>query len=117
MLLIFNDKDKINIKPAQGAGFKAHQDITAFLANQHGFPTYHISVCIPLKKFTIENGCLEISSDYYGEKIFSHEKGVLCKDIEKTFSFIPILADVGDIILFNSFIVHRAGNNNTNFSR
>jgi ectoine hydroxylase-related dioxygenase (phytanoyl-CoA dioxygenase family) len=51
-------KDKINIKPPGGGGFFPHQDVSAFLPDE--LTDYHVTALIPLKKFTKENGCLQI---------------------------------------------------------
>lgn len=117
-------KDKCNIKEPGGGAFPPHQDIAAYF---HFKPKFHITAALMLDNSNIQNGCLEMATnyqDFYNEAkdqliktfignlpILNFEKGgksngniedIICKKL----SWQPIEANIGDVILFHSFIPH-----------
>lgn len=109
-------KEKVNLKLSGGAGFTAHQDAPAFTTfNQK----YHITMMVSIDRSDLENGCLEVVRGGY------HKKGILPQtpdlsihpDAEKQMSWEPVLMEPGDVLLFDSYIPHRSGRNNSARSR
>lgn len=127
-------KDKCNVKNPGGGAFPPHQDITAY----HQFqPTFHVTAAIILDASTIANGCLEMATQYtthmkkstqildtvFGPLPFfafyqgGSRNGDIVDQIHKKFHWVPIQAQPGDVILFNSFVPHRSKTNTSNNSR
>jgi len=108
-------KDKINFKLAGGAGFKAHQDAPAFAGL---LDTLFITAMLVLDSANALNGALEYAPG-------SHKRGLLPQgpdltlpeDQEDTFAWKTIVAESGDLVLFNSLLLHRSGPNRSSTQR
>jgi hypothetical protein len=111
-------KEKINYKYAGGAGFEPHQDAPAYVSTKQ---RYHITAMIAIDPMTKENGALEVVKGEHTKGMFPHPGGVmehkLCQDYERRGMWELIHADVGDTMLFHSYLPHRSGPNKTNSSR
>ncbi|RLA26442.1 MAG: phytanoyl-CoA dioxygenase family protein, partial [Gammaproteobacteria bacterium] len=54
-------KDKINFKMPGGGGFEPHQDVQAGWSR---YADMHITALVTIDRATIENGCLEIATNF-----------------------------------------------------
>ena len=111
-------KEKLNWKLAGGKGFKAHQDQPAWT----DFPCKkYVTVVLFADNSTIDNGCLEIAE--VSEKVTevldydTHGTGQLDKNLEESLNWNPITATPRDILLFDSYVIHRSDINTTKRSR
>ena len=108
-------KDKLNFKMPGGAGFLCHQDATAYATGD--LASHHVSAMIAIDKATKENGCLEVAPGLHKQGILKNKEGVTDGQFEKEFEFIDILANPGDVVLFDSYLPHRSGPNTTDKPR
>ena len=108
-------KEKINFKLSGSAGFKAHQDAPAFAGL---LDTLFVTAMLTLDSANALNGALEYAPG-------SHRRGMLPQaadltlpeDLEKTFEWKTVAAETGDLVLFNSLLLHRSGPNRTDTQR
>lgn len=110
-------KEKINWKLAGGKGFKAHQDQPAWTDLP---PSKYVTVVLFANNSTKENGCLEIAETKRIDKIVSYNKtgsGEIDKTIEDSYKWKHITATPRDILLFDSYVLHRSDSNKTNEAR
>ena len=110
-------KDKINFKPPGGAGFLCHQDATAFATDTTTMASYHITAMIAIDSSTVEKGCLQVAAGQQGRGVLPNTAGVTNKAVEEEMTFHNVTANAGDLVIFDSFIPHRSGFNNTEESR
>jgi ectoine hydroxylase-related dioxygenase (phytanoyl-CoA dioxygenase family) len=102
-------KDKINLKAAGGAGFAPHQDAPAYV--DFGV-TFHATIMLPVDPFTRDNGCLEIAREASRtETLAQNPDGTLRPDVVARFTYEPLLARPGDVIVFDSYVPHLSGAN------
>jgi hypothetical protein len=102
-------KDKINLKLPGGAGFADHQDAPAYV--NFGIE-HHVTLMAPLDAFTRENGCLEMARDACARVILpQNPDGTLRADVMAGLAVEPILAEPGDVIVFDAWVPHRSGPN------
>jgi len=101
-------KDKINFKYPDSQGFEPHQDITAGWGR---YTDYHISVAIPLTNTNKENGAIEFGKPLFKMINDYHE------DINIELDYELVETQVGDVILFDSYVPHRSGLNYSKQSR
>ena len=102
-------KDKINYKKAGGRGFAPHQDAPAYI----GFGIeYFITMMIPVDNFTEENGCLELALDAC-QRVFlpQNPDGTLHEDTVQGLAVERVLAESGDVIIFDGYVPHWSGPN------
>lgn len=108
-------KEKINFKLPGGNGFDAHQDAPAFTTfNQH----FHVTMMVSFDETTVANGCLEVVPG-------GHRMGMLpldpdltiARDFRDSLTFEPVATKPGDILLFDSYLPHRSGANQTDLPR
>ena len=108
-------KDKINFKLPGGAGFADHQDAPAYV----NFGVDHqLTMMVPVDPFTAENGCLEIARDAC-DRVFlpHHADGTLKPEVMAGLEVVPLLAEPGDIIVFDAWAPHRSGVNRSSAPR
>ena len=105
-------KDKLNFKGPGGGNFLCHQDATAYSTGD--LAKRHISVMVAIDKATPDNGPLQVTPGRHREGIIPNEAGVVLPDIEAKMKFIPVLANPGDIVLFDSYLPHRSDANMSN---
>jgi ectoine hydroxylase-related dioxygenase (phytanoyl-CoA dioxygenase family) len=108
-------KDKINMKAAGGAGFAPHQDAPAYV--DFGVP-FHLTVMAPVDAFTPDNGCLEMAREAAQTAFLpQNPDGTVRDDVVARFTWDPVLAVPGDLIVFDSFVPHRSGPNRSGGAR
>lgn len=110
-------KDKVNWKLGGGNGFKAHQDFPAWSDFP---PKYFLTVAMFGDKCTQENGCLEMVSGYHNKGILSNtyeNGGGINDNIVKSLVWKPVLSNIRDIVIFDSFTPHKSEANTTQESR
>ena len=105
-------KEKVNYKLAGGAGFRPHQDATAYDQLSH-----HITCLIAVDPMTSSNGCLELSD--YSSRDLLETDGDGCLSDKVVTSLIWKKAELrtGDILCFSSFTPHKSGANLSGESR
>lgn len=107
-------KDKLIYKPPGAIGNMPHQDYSYW----QGFPTSLLTVTLSLDAGTIENGCTELFP--------GHERGLLTP--KGVFAHVPpadlderrctrLTMQPGDLAIFNAFVPHRSGINNSTSDR
>lgn len=116
-------KDKCNEKNPQGGAFPPHQDFEAY---QVFAPRYHATAMIATDNMTLENGCLFIAEGYL-ESLQGHSEcitayqgdnpmliaesggerhGSMPESVASLFTWRPVLACKGDLVVFDSFVPH-----------
>ena len=104
-------KDKINFKLPGGAGFAPHQDAPAYV--DFGVE-HHLTVMIPVDAFTRDNGCLEMARDACERVFLPHNPdGTVRAEVMDRLALEPLLAEPGDLIVFDAWVPHRSGPNRT----
>lgn len=128
-------KDKLNFKWPGGGAFPPHQDFPAF----SGFgPREHISAMVCIDRATVENGCLYVAEKWtetfkgdenldlslyakgmavlpYNEGGKNH--GSIKEEYVEKLNWVPILAEPGDVVFFNSYVPHYSEPNKSSSSR
>ena len=118
-------KDKCNLKHPKGGAFSPHQDIAAYY---HFGPSYFATAAIFLDDATLENGCLEMAGQYrqelqkpseitecdFGSFPFlefyqgGKNNGDIQTQISRHFTWTPIKAKRGDVVLFDAHVPHQS---------
>ena len=109
-------KEKINLKLPHGNGFKPHQDAPAFITfNQ----TYHITMMLAIDDATVENGCLQIinNNEQNGITLPQNQDGSIHSNISNKFKWNNLVCNLGDIVLFHSYVPHYSEKNTSLNSR
>ncbi|MDP1574328.1 MAG: phytanoyl-CoA dioxygenase family protein [Coxiellaceae bacterium] len=107
-------KEKINFKMPGGEGFRAHQDapaFTRFIKNEM------LTFMIPVQSTNRENGCLQISGNYFKNEIITHENGTISNDIFNKIIWKEIPMNERDMLVFSSMLLHRSESNKSNSPR
>lgn len=100
-------KDKIILKGPGGGGFRAHQD---YNYGWSAFPTTFVNALISLDAATPQNGCIEFAPRSHFSPIGEKWWLLSDKEIAKR-EFVPIATEPGDLVLFDSLLVHRSADN------
>lgn len=108
-------KDKINFKFPGGAGFAPHQDAPAYV----NFGIEHqLTAMVPIDPFTRENGCLEMAIGACERVFLPHNAdGTLRAEVVDGLHVEPLLAEPGDVIVFDAWVPHWSGPNRSTGSR
>ena len=106
-------KDKINWKLANGNGFGAHQDHPAW--DDFNVSRFY-SVALFCNNSTKDNGCLEVAKGLNNIGIIQ-KVGCIPDEIVKNYQWDILETTPNDILIFDSFIPHKSGKNNTSKSR
>lgn len=104
-------KEKINFKLPGATGFKAHQD------HQAGWGKYvnwFVSVGVCLDPATVENGCLEIAAGFHKDGLLGEEWKPI-EDLPLPYEHVE--CEPGDVLVFDSYVPHRSGDNLTSQRR
>jgi hypothetical protein len=108
-------KDKINFKLSGGAGFAPHQDAPAYV--DFGVE-HHLTLMVPVDAFTRDNGCLEMSRwESRHETLPQNPDGTLQDGVMERWPIEPLLAEPGDVIVFDAWVPHRSGPNRSSGPR
>ncbi len=108
-------KDKINFKYPGGAAFTPHQDAPAYV--NFGV-RHHLTLMVPVDPFTLDNGCLVMALDACERKILpQNPDGTVRADELARLASTPILAEPGDVIVFDAWVPHWSGRNDSQGSR
>lgn len=107
-------KDKINFKQPGGGGFEAHQDVQAGWSKYAGL---HITALVTIDRATIENGCLEMVAGFGRQALIGREWEPLTEQDLADARWVPIEAEAGDAVFFDSFVPHRSAPNRTGEQR
>jgi hypothetical protein len=107
-------KDKINFKLPGGGGFEPHQDVQAGWAK---YASLHITALVTVDRATIANGCLEIAANFHAQALIGKEWEPLTTEQLAGIRFVPIEAEPGDVVFFDSFVPHRSAPNHTASAR
>lgn len=105
-------KEKANLKLPGSSGFLAHQDAQA------GWGVYaplHLTAMLSIDRTTRENGCLEIESTAERRTGLAGPEWQPLDDTELSFEFVE--TEPGDVVIFDSFVVHRSAPNRTTAPR
>eukprot|EP00128_Syssomonas_multiformis_P011242 Colp12_sorted_trinity150504_noHs@14532 len=108
-------KEKINYKLPGGGAFPPHQDAPAYVSfNQK----IHVTCNIAVDQSTIANGCLQAAPGRHREGLFAQNgDGTISHEACKTFNWVPILLNPGDVLVFDSYIPHYSDPNTSDHSR
>ena len=104
-------KDKLNLKPPGGKGFKAHQDQRTYM----DYSRHMIAAAIAIDGTSRENGCLEVAFGCHTAGLFGEAWDTLPDEDE--FDFVPIGMNPGDVLFLDSYTPHRSGPNNSDNPR
>jgi hypothetical protein len=107
-------KDKINFKMAGGAGFEPHQD------QQAGWSRYaplFVTALACIDPATLENGCLEMADAPRFAGMIGEEWAPLTAEQMASFTLIPVPAEPGDVLFFDSYVPHSSKANATDSAR
>jgi hypothetical protein len=108
-------KDKINFKYPGGAGFTPHQDYPAYV--NFGVE-HHVTLMAPVDPFTLENGCLVVALDACERRILpQNPDGTVRADALAGLATTPLLAIPGDVIVFDAWVPHWSGRNESTAPR
>jgi predicted HD phosphohydrolase/ectoine hydroxylase-related dioxygenase (phytanoyl-CoA dioxygenase family) len=109
-------KEKINYKLAGGGGFPAHQDAPAF---ETFGASRHLTLNIAIDASNPANGGLQVSPGMHKEGLYEQNPahGGLSDKAEAGIAWRDVILDVGDVLLFSSWLPHRSGTNYTDKSR
>jgi hypothetical protein len=108
-------KDKINFKYPGGAGFTPHQDYPAYV--NFGVE-HHVTLMAPADPFTLENGCLVMALDAHERRILpQNPDGTVRADVVEGLATTPLLAVPGDVIVFDAWVPHWSGRNESSAPR
>jgi len=109
-------KDKINFKWPGGGAFTPHQDFPAY---EPFGPKEYITAMVCVDSATLENGCLQVASKW--KETFADElqkslvlpfviggknHGSIEPSLTKKITWLPLEAEPGDVLIFNSFVPH-----------
>jgi hypothetical protein len=103
-------KDKINFKMAGGAGFEPHQD------QQAGWSRYaslFVTALVCIDRATLDNGCLEMAVAPRFAGMIGDEWAPLTPEQMSGFTLIPVPAEPGDVLFFDSYAPHASKPNLT----
>lgn len=107
-------KDKVNLKLPGSDGFLAHQDAQA---GWRAYGPNHLTIMISLDATTRENGCLEVERGRRRRELCGAEWRPLASDevAQNCFEFLE--TSPGDVVAFDSYLVHRSAPNRTAYPR
>lgn len=99
-------KEKINYKQPGGAGFRAHQDATAY-----PFIRHHVTCLIAVDAMTVANGCLEFAPHAMPTLLAEDGDGCIAPEVAATLDWRPVEISAGSVVFFGSHVPHRSGPN------
>lgn len=107
-------KEKINFKMPGGAGFEPHQDQQA---GWSVFAPLFVTALVCVDPMTMANGCLEMPDMPRLAGMIGQEWAPLTLEEMETFSLVPLPAEPGDVVFFDSYVPHASKPNLTDAPR
>ena len=98
-----------NFKGPKCGGFLPHQDATAYVTDN--LASHHISVLVAVDQASPHTGALEIAPGRHKEGVFENDSGVIAESVDKEMKYEMVNVKPGDIVLFDSYLPHRSGPN------
>ena len=105
-------KDQMNYEGPAGGGFPCHLDATAYAMED--LAAHHISAMVAIDASTLQNGPLQVTAGHHNKGVLRNTAGVTDPEVEETLEFTPILTNPGDVVLFDSYLLHRSDSNTSN---
>eukprot|EP00037_Helgoeca_nana_P011377 m.102251 g.102251 ORF g.102251 m.102251 type:complete len:439 (+) comp20796_c0_seq1:89-1405(+) len=105
-------KEKINYKQSGGGGYVAHQDAPAYRELKQ-----HVTCLCPIDPMDEENGCLEFASGEWDRLLETTDDGVIAPSVADNLTWTAAPLDVGDVVVFSSYVPHRSLPNLSNRPR
>ena len=105
-------KEKINYKQPGGAGFRAHQDATAY-----AFIRHHVTCLVAVDAMTIDNGCLEFAPHGTPALLAEDGDGCIAADMAARLDWRAVEIPAGGVVFFGSHTPHRSGPNRSTTPR
>jgi len=108
-------KEKINFKLAGASGFAPHQDAPAFSSFGQNF---HVTVMLSIDPTNAANGCLEVGPHPgRGLRLEAKPDLTLTDEVASRIDWQRIETEPGDLVIFDSYLPHRSGPNQTSSPR
>jgi len=107
-------KEKINFKMPGGAGFEPHQDQQA---GWSVFAPLFVTALVCIDPATPANGCLEMSDAPRLAGMIGREWAPLSQEEMANFAMLPLPAEPGDVVFFDSYVPHASKPNLTDRAR
>jgi ectoine hydroxylase-related dioxygenase (phytanoyl-CoA dioxygenase family) len=107
-------KEKINFKMPGGAGFEPHQDQQA---GWSVFAPLFVTALVCIDRATLANGCLEMADVPRLGGMIGREWAPLTEPEMASFNLIPLPAEPGDVVFFDSYVPHASKPNLTDQAR
>ena len=73
--------------------------------------THHISVMVAVDHASPRTGALQVARGRHNDGVLPNDGGVIDPEVEKTMTFESVDVSPGDIVLFDSYLPHRSGEN------
>ena len=108
-------KEKINFKLAGASGFAPHQDAPAFSSFGQNF---HVTMMLSIDPTNAANGCLEVGPHPgRGLRLEAKPDLTLTDEVASRIDWQRIETEPGDLVIFDSYLPHRSGPNQTSSPR
>lgn len=108
-------KDKLNWKFSGGGAFAPHQDHPAWKDFE---PDRYINTMLYIDDMTPENGCLEVAPNSSRDNIYNlDQSGNISNSLIEQTNWFPLKGTRRDLLLFDSYVLHRSGPNHSDKSR
>jgi len=107
-------KDKINFKMPGGSGFAPHQDQQA---GWSAFAPLFVTALVCIDRATPANGCLDMAYAPRLRGMIGREWTPLAAEDLVTFTLLPVPAEPGDVVFFDSYVPHASKPNLTDQPR
>jgi len=99
-------KEKINYKQPGGAGYRAHQDATAY-----PFVRRYVTCLVAVDAMSAENGCLEFAPQGQPVLLADDGDGCIPAELAARLDWRPVEVSAGSVVFFGSHVPHRSGPN------
>jgi len=107
-------KEKINFKKPGGGGFRPHQDQ---ISRWETYAKDFLNVLIVTDDSTIENGCLELTPNFYEKKLLGPLDAPISEKWLSQMEFKCFPSKKGDVIFFDGYTPHQSKDNKSPVSR
>jgi hypothetical protein len=92
--------------------YVAHQDAPAYRELKQ-----HVTCLCPIDPMDEENGCLEFASGEWDRLLETTDDGVIAPSVADNLTWTAAPLDVGDVVVFSSYVPHRSLPNLSNRPR